>query len=130
MGIFRQLLAKRQSDQSGRRWLFVPYDQLSDSIGPLSQEDPVNLGIILVENTWKAARRPYHKQKLGLILTNLRYTQVSRKINEVQAGASHVRSLGSGLGVTLIRSPARFQIPGIVQLIRRQISCFSSPLVQ
>ena len=63
MGIFRQLLAKRQPDPSGRRWLFVPYDRLSDSIGPLSREDPVNLGIILVENTWKAARQPYHKQK-------------------------------------------------------------------
>lgn len=73
MGIFRQLLSERQPDQSGRRWLFVPYDQLSDGIGPLSREDPVNLGIILVENTWKAARRPYHKQKLGLILTNLRH---------------------------------------------------------
>ena len=72
MNVFRQLLDKRQSDSTGRRWLFVPYDQLSDGIGPLAKEDPKSLGIILVENTWKAARRPYHKQKLALILTNLR----------------------------------------------------------
>jgi deoxyribodipyrimidine photolyase-related protein len=26
-----------------------------------------------VENPWKAARRPYHKQKLALILANLRH---------------------------------------------------------
>jgi deoxyribodipyrimidine photolyase-related protein len=73
MGVFRRLLSERQPDPSGRRWLFVPYDQLSDGIGPLSREDPRTLGIILVENAWKAARRPYHKQKLGLILTNLRH---------------------------------------------------------
>jgi deoxyribodipyrimidine photolyase-related protein len=53
--------------------LFVPYDQLSDEIGPLSREDPRSLGIVLVENPWKAARRPYHKQKLALVLTNLRH---------------------------------------------------------
>jgi deoxyribodipyrimidine photolyase-related protein len=72
MSVFRKLLDKRQSDSSDRRWLFIPYDQLSDGIGPLAKEDPKSLGIILVENTWKAARRPYHKQKLALILTNLR----------------------------------------------------------
>ena len=72
MNVFKQLLDKRQSDSTNRRWLFVPYDQLSDGIGPLAIEDPKSLGIILVENTWKAARRPYHKQKLALVLTNLR----------------------------------------------------------
>jgi len=73
MSVFKKLLDKKQPDSSGRRWLFVPYDQLSDSMGPLAKEDPKSLGIILVENTWKAARRPYHKQKLALILTNLRH---------------------------------------------------------
>ncbi len=73
MSIFRAELAKRQTDLVGRRWLFIPYDQLSDSIGPLAREDPKTLGIILVENPWKAARRPYHKQKLALILANLRH---------------------------------------------------------
>jgi len=73
MGLFKEALQKRQSPEEGRRWLFVPYDQLSDGLGPLSREDPRHLGIVLVENSWKAARRPYHKQKLALILTNLRH---------------------------------------------------------
>ena len=30
-------------------------------------------GIVLVENPWKPARRPYHKQKLALVLANLRH---------------------------------------------------------
>ncbi len=66
-------MAKRQTDLVGRRWLFIPYDQLSGSIGPLARGDPKTLGIVLVENPWKAARRPYHKQKLALILANLRH---------------------------------------------------------
>lgn len=66
-------LEKRQPRQEGRRWIFVPYDQLSDKTGPLSREDPNRLGIVLVENSWKAARRPYHKQKLALICANLRH---------------------------------------------------------
>jgi deoxyribodipyrimidine photolyase-related protein len=73
MTVFRRMLMKRQPNPSGRRWLFVPYDQLSEAIGPLSREDPSTLGIVVVENRWKAARRPYHKQKLAIILTNLRH---------------------------------------------------------
>jgi deoxyribodipyrimidine photolyase-related protein len=64
---------EQRVEPSGRRWLFVPYDQISDAMGPLSREDPKTLGLVLVENPWKAARRPYHKQKLALILTNLRH---------------------------------------------------------
>lgn len=70
---FRRALAERQTDPTGRRWIFVPYDQFSAALGPLSREDPQELGILLVENPWKAARRPYHKQKLALVLANLRH---------------------------------------------------------
>lgn len=70
---FRALLRERQTDPAGRLWLFVPYDQLSDAIGPLSREDPRELGIVLVESRGKAGRRPYHRQKLALILANLRH---------------------------------------------------------
>ena len=70
---FSRALADRQPDSAGRRWLFVPYDQLSDRIGPLAAEDPGELGIVVIENPWKAARRPYHRQKLALVLANLRH---------------------------------------------------------
>jgi len=70
---FGRALRERQPDPAGRRWLFVPYDQLSGEIGPLSREDPQNIGIVLVETLWKSARRPYHKQKLALVLANLRH---------------------------------------------------------
>lgn len=70
---FRQELAARNSDPANRRWLYVPYDQLSDAMGPLAREDPRELGIVLVESPDKAARRPYHQQKLALILANQRH---------------------------------------------------------
>ena len=73
MGYFTKELEKRQPKKQGRRWLFIPYDQISDAIGPLSREDPRRLGIVVVENPWKAARRPYHKQKLAVVLANLRH---------------------------------------------------------
>jgi deoxyribodipyrimidine photolyase-related protein len=73
MSFFLQELIKCQPGPQGRRWIYVPYDQITDRIGPLSRENPNLLGIVLVENPWKASRRPYHKQKLALILANLRH---------------------------------------------------------
>ncbi|GAC1570735.1 MAG: cryptochrome/photolyase family protein [Polyangiales bacterium] len=77
MSIFRERLDAlrdaRRVDPLGRRWLFVPYDQLTDAVGPLSRAAPRDLGIVLVECPAKAARRPYHKQKLALVLTSLRH---------------------------------------------------------
>jgi deoxyribodipyrimidine photolyase-related protein len=92
MGLFTKGLEKRQPSKEGRRWLFVPYDQLSDGIGPLSREDPRRLGIVLVENSWKAARRPYHKQKLALILTNLRHFA----LEQAERGVAVRHVVGSG----------------------------------
>ncbi len=75
---FRQLLDDANTDPAHRRWLFIPYDQLSDQIGPLSREPASELGIIVVENPWKPSRRPYHKQKLAIILANLRHFAIEQ----------------------------------------------------
>jgi deoxyribodipyrimidine photolyase-related protein len=70
--VFRRLLRERNPDPSGRRWVFVAYDQLTDRFGPLADEDPRGLGIVVVENPEKPRRRPYHQQKLALLLSNQR----------------------------------------------------------
>ncbi|UCH35319.1 MAG: cryptochrome/photolyase family protein [Armatimonadota bacterium] len=93
MSAFRCLLAERQLDSRGRRWLFVPYDQLSDRIGPLAREDPRRLGVVLVENPWKASRRPYHKQKLALIVANLRHFALEQAARGVAVRHVVTRSL-------------------------------------
>jgi deoxyribodipyrimidine photolyase-related protein len=67
---FLRELAARQTDPANRRWLFVPYDQLNDAMGPLCREEP---GTLLVETPWKGNRRPYHRQKLAMLLANQRH---------------------------------------------------------
>jgi len=74
MSAFRRALAAAQpASTDGRRWLFVPYDQLTDAVGPLAKEPAHELGIVLVECPAKAERRPYHRRKLALVLGNLRH---------------------------------------------------------
>ena len=54
-------------------WLFVGYDQLSVAHGPLSRRPDGQLGIVLCETTWRPKQRPYHQQKLALVLANQRH---------------------------------------------------------
>ncbi len=73
MSVFARRVRDLQAAPEDRRWLYVPYDQLSADIGPLSRGDPSELGIVMVESPWKASRRPYHRQKLALVLANGRH---------------------------------------------------------
>lgn len=74
MSTFERELKKRNTRESRRRrWIFVPYDQLSDQIGPLARLDPQDVGIIQIDSAWKARRRPYHRQKLALVMANQRH---------------------------------------------------------
>jgi deoxyribodipyrimidine photolyase-related protein len=57
----------------GRRWIYAAYDQLTLDIGPLSEQPPGETGLVVIECPDKAGRRPYHRQKLTLILANLRH---------------------------------------------------------
>ena len=118
MSKFTSALKERQPDPAGRRWLFVPYDQLSDQIGPLAQEPPEELGIVLVENPWKAARRPYHRQKLALVLANLRHfalEQAQRGVavrHLVAQGPyrSVLKSAAEELGPLRVMQPAEWEL--------------------
>ena len=68
---FIEELRRRNPDPSGRRWDYLPYDQLSRDVGPLSREKPSERGVVLVECPAKAARRPYHRQKLARVLSSM-----------------------------------------------------------
>lgn len=61
-----------------RSWAYVPYDQLSDQLGLLGRRLPSKAGIVLIESSAKAGRRPYHKQKLALVLTNQRHFAIEQ----------------------------------------------------
>ena len=49
-------------------WVFLAHDQLNDGFSLLVGNKP----ILLIENHRYFSRRPYHKQKLALVLTNQR----------------------------------------------------------
>ena len=60
---------KNPDVQSVESWWYLPYDQLN--LGLLPQKE--SIGIILIESEKQARRRPYHKQKLCYILSNMRH---------------------------------------------------------
>lgn len=73
MRVFRSSLDETQrGTPEPKRWLYIPYDQLSAKMGPLAKAEPSELGLVFIESSWKAGRRPYHKQKLALVLANMR----------------------------------------------------------
>lgn len=73
MGEFSKRLKSHGKPSGERRWIYLPYDQLSSAMGLLARENPKELGAVLLENPWKASRRPYQKQKLAWILANQRH---------------------------------------------------------
>ena len=68
-----ELKKHNPTSNNPKYWIYIPYDQLSDDIGPLSRLQPSEVGIILIESTYKPSRRPYHKQKIAYVLSNSRH---------------------------------------------------------
>ncbi len=93
MSAFREALAGHRSQRGARRWIFVAYDQLTDAVGPLAETPAAELGIVLVEAPHKASHRPYHRQKLALVLANLRHFALEQAARGV--AVHHVVSDGS-----------------------------------
>ena len=60
-----------------KRWVFLPYDQLRPE-HPLLAGPPAETGVVYVETSAKPARRPYHKQKLALLLSAMRHDALER----------------------------------------------------
>lgn len=120
---FARELAARQPRRDGpgkpRTWCFLPYDQLSDGMGLLAARDPREVGIVLVEHPGKAARRPYHRQKLALVLANLRHFALEQAargvaVRHVIAGpegyAGALTAAAAELGPLLVHEPAEREL--------------------
>ena len=76
MASFAQQIAPAHptsQDLQELRWVYVPYDRFTDRTGPLTEQPASATGIIIVESTAKAHRRPYHKKKLVLLISNMRH---------------------------------------------------------
>lgn len=118
MSRFLRALDERNPPRWDRRWIFVPEDQLSDDIGPISRSDPREIGIILIESHWKAARRPYHKQKLALLWSNLRHFAIEqasrgvavRYLTTTQPFQATLAPLIAKLGPLTVMEPAEREL--------------------
>lgn len=119
MKSFLSLLTKHSpEDLTDRRWVFVPYDQLTDRVGPLATTPPASLGIILIENRWKAERRPYHQQKLALVLSNMRHFALEQARRGVAVRYLYtdgcyrdaLRQVAEELGPITMMRPAEYEL--------------------
>ena len=54
-------------------WYFVCYDQLNHEIFPWSKGDRTSNGLIFIESEAKGKSLNFHKQKLALLLSNMRH---------------------------------------------------------
>jgi deoxyribodipyrimidine photolyase-related protein len=115
---FSHALGKLQPPSTDRRWLFVPYDQLSDRIGPLAAEDPGDIGVLLIENRWQLARRPYHREKLASVIANMRHFALEQAARGVAVRyfvadspyRNALRPLLSELGPLRVMEPAEREL--------------------
>jgi deoxyribodipyrimidine photolyase-related protein len=120
MSAFGNSLRQQQPDSDqNRRWIFVAYDQLHDAIGPLAHEPADELGVVLIESREKATRRPYHKQKLALVLTNMRHFALEQAargvaVRYIDTGKSNyataLRALHRDLGTMRFMRPAELEL--------------------
>jgi deoxyribodipyrimidine photolyase-related protein len=114
---FRQALQERNSDPNHRRWLYVPYDQLG-ALGPIAEEDPSTLGIVMLEDPSKAAKRPYHRQKLAYVLANGRHFALEQAERGVavrfevapEGVAGRLQRLSAELGPLRVMEPAEREL--------------------
>lgn len=101
MSVFLSQVSKAaptQDDAKIRRWIYVPYDRLTSQTGPLHETNPNEAGIIMVESLEKGLRRPYHKKKLALLLSNERHFALEQAARGVKVIYVFTReSFGQGL---------------------------------
>jgi deoxyribodipyrimidine photolyase-related protein len=124
--VFAARLAAVAPSGGTRRWIYVPYDQLNGDLGPLAEQPPRETGIVLVETPEKAVRRPYHVQKLALVLANQRHFA----LEQVARGVA-VRYLvaGEGLAATLRRTADEVGPLACMQPAERELREELAPLV-
>ncbi len=127
MRTFQRELAARASDPSGRRWFYVPYDQLSSELGPLAQLEPREAGIVLIEAPAKAARRPYHQQKLALVLANQRQHALEQAARGV--AVRYVVTKG-GYAAALERLAAELGVLHMMLAAERELRVELGPIVE
>ena len=93
-----------------RRWIYLPYDRLTDRTGPLQQTAPHDAGLVLVESAAKGHRREYHKKKIALLLANERHFALEQAARGV--AVFYVTEQGTH-GDGLLKLQREYRLPSI-----------------
>jgi deoxyribodipyrimidine photolyase-related protein len=99
-----------REDLAHRRWVYVPYDRYTDRVGPIAEQAAGDTGIVIVESTAKAFRRPYHKKKLVALISNMRHFALEQQARGV-AVLYHFSPLSHGQALLALQregGPANF----------------------
>ncbi|MBT8492320.1 MAG: cryptochrome/photolyase family protein [Deltaproteobacteria bacterium] len=120
--VFAKSLEDSRPAASPQSWLWVPYDQLSFEIGPLARAPVGSLGMVVIECPGKARRRPYHKHKLALVLSNLRHFALEAHDRGIpvryavsDSYAAALEDLHGELGVIEVMEPAERELRAEVE---------------
>ncbi len=118
MSLFRTRLANLAATSKPERWLFVAFDQLSATLGPLRAAAGGRTGIIMCETTWRPKQRAYHQQKLALVLANQRQFAIEQASRGVPVRylmgtddyATMLRAEGLKVGPIEVMEPAEREL--------------------
>lgn len=98
-------------DFQNRRWIYVPDDRCTDRTGPLTEQPASDTGIVIIESTAKALRRPYHKKKLVVQISNMRHFALEQQAKGISvlyqlSSASHAQAL--------LEMQRQHHVPGLI----------------
>ncbi len=88
------------------RPVYLPYDRFTDRVGPLASLAPQETLLLIVESTAKAHRRPYHKKKLILLISNMRHFALEQAARGVRV-LYHLSPLSHGQALRQLQSELR-----------------------
>jgi deoxyribodipyrimidine photolyase-related protein len=114
MATFREQIQKARptpSDISSRRWIYIPYDRLTDRSGPIADQTAATTGLVFIESTAKPRRRPYHKKKLVLLLSNMRHFA----LEQAARGCKILYSVSTEPhGHALLNTQRKYSLPNLI----------------
>lgn len=99
--------------ESNKKWVFVCFDQLSWENSLLKKSNPKDTNLIFIETESKPKKRPYHKQKLVLLLSAMRHFAKEAKEKGYTVHYIH-HPLGYKEGLQKLKD--QFHIPKIYTL--------------
>ena len=108
------------ADIKRRRWIYIPYDRYTDRTGPLTEQPASETGIVIVESTAKALRRPYHKKKLVVLISNMRHFALEQAEKGVKV-LYHFSPESHGTALLKLQQSRKLPILTVMQPAEREL---------